>query len=336
MLLVEGRVTSKRASPSQQGMNRIFLRHAVPGSVPRQENTAQERMECRLAAPEPLFRHALFGFLVAAVSLIVWRSLYALAIAAYDDAQYSHTLLVLPVSLSLIAVRVKRTSVIPRYSGITGTMWVLLAAIIWSACRVKPGLCMNYGLSINVLVLVICWLGLVIAFYGTQAFKTLLFPLLFLFLMVPLPYPVIPKIVEGLQMASTYATVALLKIAGVPVLINGFILSLPGFDIEIAKECSGIRSSIVLVVTALIIQHFCLRCGWIKAVFVLAVVPLAIAKNAVRIFTLSMLAIKVDPGFLNGRLHHEGGIVFYLVAVAGLLIGLRVLQTVERHQERTS
>jgi exosortase len=315
-------------------MNRIFLRHAVPGSLPRQENTDQARGGCRLAATEQLLRHAMFGLLVAAVSLIVWRSLHALAIAAYDDDQYSHSLLVLPVSLLLMIVELKKTPVIPRYSGITGTMWILLAALIWSVCRFNPGLSMNYGLSINVLILVICWLGLVIAFYGPQAFKTLLFPLLLLFLMVPLPHPAVAKIVGGLQVASTYATFTLFKIAGVPVLANGFIVSLPGFDIEIAKECSGIRSSIVLVVTALIIQHFCLRSGWTKAVFILAVVPLAIAKNAVRIFTLSMLAIKVDPDFLNGHLHHEGGIVFYLLAVAGLLIVLRVLQTVERRQGR--
>jgi len=175
----------------------------------------------------------------------------------------------------------------------------------------------------------------VIAFYGPQAFKALLFPLLLLFLMVPLPHPAIGKIVEGLQVASMYATSTLFKVAGVPVLANGFIISLPGFDIEIAKECSGIRSSIVLVVTALVVQHFCLRAGWTKAVFVLAVVPLAIAKNAVRIFTLSMLAMKVDPGFLKGSLHHEGGIAFYLLALGGLLIGLGALQTAERHQGRS-
>jgi len=316
-------------------MNRIFLRHPAPGSVARQENTAQERRECGLAALEPLFRHALFGFLVAAVSLIVWRSLYALAIVAYDDPQYSHTLLVLPVSLSLIVVELKRTSVIPRYSRITGTMLILLAALIWSAGRFKPELSVNYGPSIDIFVLVICWLGLVIAFYGPQVFKALSFPLLLLFLMVPLPHPAIGKIVGGLQVASMYATSTLFKVAGVPVLANGFIISLPGFDIEIAKECSGIRSSIVLVVTALVVQHFCLRAGLTKAVFVLAVVPLAIAKNAVRIFTLSMLAMKVDPGFLKGSLHHEGGIVFYLLALGGLLVGLRALQSAERHQGRS-
>jgi hypothetical protein len=157
-------------------MNRIFLRHAVQGSVPRQEHTDQARGRCRLASLEPLLRHAMFGLLVAAVSLIVWRSLYALAIAAYDDDQYSYTLLVLPVSLLLIIVTLKRTPITPRYSGITGTMGILLASLIWSVCRFKPGLSMNYGPSIDVLVLVICWVGLVIAFYGPQAFKRCYFP----------------------------------------------------------------------------------------------------------------------------------------------------------------
>ena len=45
----------------------------------------------------------------------------------------------------------------------------------------------------------------------------------------------------------------------------------------------------------------------------IAAVPLSVGKNALRIFTLSMLAIHVDPSFLTGRLHREGGVVFFLL-----------------------
>ena len=48
----------------------------------------------------------------------------------------------------------------------------------------------------------------------------------------------------------------------------------------------------------------------------LAVFPLAMLKNGIRIVSLSLFATYVDPGFLTGRLHHEGGIVFFLLTLA--------------------
>jgi exosortase/archaeosortase family protein len=71
-----------------------------------------------------------------------------------------------------------------------------------------------------------------------------------------------------------------------------------------------------------------LRSLWSKVVFVLFIVPFSVAKNAIRIFTLSMLGMYVDSGFLHGRLHHDGGIVFFLIALAGLLLLLWILQRV--------
>jgi len=56
----------------------------------------------------------------------------------------------------------------------------------------------------------------------------------------------------------------------------------------------------------------------------LSVVPIAVFKNAVRIVTLSVLSIYVNPSFLTGNLHHRGGIVFFLLAL-GLIFGLTEL-----------
>ena len=50
-------------------------------------------------------------------------------------------------------------------------------------------------------------------------------------------------------------------------------------------------------------------------VFVLLSLPVSIIKNGIRIATLTLLSIYVDPGFLTGRLHNEGGFVFFLVAL---------------------
>jgi exosortase len=117
---------------------------------------------------------------------------------------------------------------------------------------------------------------------------------------------------------------------GVPVGKIGVVLSIPGLDIEVAKECSSIRSSVVLVITSMVLAHVFLRLAWRKGLVTLLAIPLSIAKNAVRICTLSLLGTHVDPGFLTGRLHKQGGVVFFSLSVIGLWLIICALQDKSR------
>src|SRR5260370_12397011 len=80
------------------------------------------------------------------------------------------------------------------------------------------------------------------------------------------------------------------------------------------------------LVGALLISHFWLNRFWTKALFVVSGLLMMILKNGIRIATLSLLAIYVDPDFLLGKLHQEGGIVFFAVALLLLLPFLALLQ----------
>jgi exosortase len=142
--------------------------------------------------------------------------------------------------------------------------------------------------------------------------------------MVPIPDSVVDGATRFLKSGSTEAVAWLFKLTGTPYHREGFVFTLPKFVIEIADECSGIRSSIALLLTALLAGHLCLTSPWKKAVLVAVILPLAILKNGLRIATLSLLAIHVDAGFLKGQLHHEGGIVFFLVTL-GILAPIFIL-----------
>ena len=85
-----------------------------------------------------------------------------------------------------------------------------------------------------------------------------------------------------------------------------------------------------LLVTTMVLAHLLLRSAWGKGLVILAAIPLSIAKNGFRIFMLSVLAVYVDPGFLHGRLHHQGGILFFLVFLAGLFALLWLVRWAER------
>jgi exosortase len=125
----------------------------------------------------------------------------------------------------------------------------------------------------------------------------------------------------ALQHASADVSYVILKLTGTPVFRHGLVFSLPGMDIEVARECSGIRSTTALLITAILAGHLLLRASWSKACLVLLAIPVSIFKNAVRIATLSWLGVYVNPEVLHGELHRYGGLPFTLLAL-GLLVPL--------------
>ncbi len=107
-------------------------------------------------------------------------------------------------------------------------------------------------------------------------------------------------------------------------------MTVRGLALEIAQVCSSIRSSLMLVVTTMVMAHVLLRSLWGKTLISLSAIPLSIAKNGLRIFILAVLGVYVDRGFLNGRLHRQGGIVFFLLSLASLFVLIWLVGWAER------
>jgi exosortase len=152
----------------------------------------------------------------------------------------------------------------------------------------------------------------------------------FLLLMVPPPYAVIEAVVRFLQVSSAETTHLLFKAIGMPVLREStFVFALPGVSIEVAEECSGIRSSSSLFVSSMLGGYMFLRSPWNRGLFTLLTIPVVIFKNALRIVGISWLGVYVDPDFLFGAFHRNSGIPFSLVALGILFLIIRALQRLE-------
>jgi len=126
-------------------------------------------------------------------------------------------------------------------------------------------------------------------------------------MMIPLPTDWMDNISAGYQRGSADMSYAILRLTGVPVFRQGMKFALPGLDIEIAPECSGIRSSLVFFTVGILAAGLYLRSGWKKFALIASTIPIAIFKNAVRIVSLSLLSIYVNRAFLNGPIHHQYG-----------------------------
>jgi exosortase C (VPDSG-CTERM-specific) len=167
-------------------------------------------------------------------------------------------------------------------------------------------------------------------FLGTGLMRAIAFPAGILFFMVPLPAFVISGITSFLQHTSAGAGYALLNLVGEPILRRGLIFQLSGMNIEVAEECSGIHSSLVLFITSLLAGYVFLRTPWKRAVLTLAVIPLAILRNGFRIFTIAMLCVHVDPKMIDSPIHHRGGPIFFALSLVPFLAILFVLRRSER------
>lgn len=279
-------------------------------------------------------RHGLF-LLLAVVALALFRiPLMEVAALTGKSELYSHIPLIPVVSIYFLFMIRKRVFADASWSPAPGAI-LLGAGLLCFAVGTTLGSAMsrNDYLSLSMFG-VVCWvLGAFTCAYGVPAFKRALFPLLFLLFLVPVPEFIIDPYITFLQRLSADSAHLVFILTGVPFFRDGQVFALPGMTVEVAKECSGVRSSLALIITCVVAGKLFLENNWLRGVLVLAVLPITIFKNSLRIVTLSILGAYVDPAFITGHwLHSSGGIPFFVV---GLLLMAPVLYGLRKVERRT-
>ncbi len=288
------------------------------------ESTAKPRTTGKdpflTATPPRIFnRWMIFGVWVSLSLLLFAKPVYGLFQLANQDETASHIVLIPFISAWLLYTERKqlqpeRAFVFwPAVMFLVSSVLIALLALNCGTCAPKVRLS-TYALSL--VLLLITGFAFIL---GTATAKSSWFALAFLLFSIPIPDIFLRKIIYGLQSGSAAIAELFFDLSGAPVLREGFVFRLPKMSIEVAQECSGIRSSLALLILALLVAHFSFRPLWKKLVFVVAGLSMMLIKNGIRIASLTLLANYVNPAFLTGSLHHQGGVVFFLVGLALLL-----------------
>ncbi len=260
----------------------------------------------------------IFAVWVLVCSLAFWKPLYALIEYALNNDNASH-ILIIPCIVAWLIYLDRQQLTSPRFDFLAASFFAVPAAILAAIALFPSPRNPSTVLPILVVSFLVFLISGFIAAFGGKSAKAVWFPLAFLGFAIPFPDPFLNRIIYFLQAGSAEVAEVVFDWSGLPVIRDGFFFRLPRLSIEVAKECSGIRSSIALLILALLVAHFSFSRFWKKAVFVIAGLLMMVIKNGVRIATLTILANYVDPDFLYGRLHHEGGVVFFLLGLALLL-----------------
>jgi exosortase C (VPDSG-CTERM-specific) len=154
----------------------------------------------------------------------------------------------------------------------------------------------------------------------------LAFPAAFLIFIIPFPVVVREGIEQFFQYGSAVTAEVLFKLSGMPVFRNGLEFNLPGFALQVAPECSGIHSSLVLFITSVMAGQLFLTSPCRRILLSLAVIPLALLRNAIRIVTVGQLCVHVSPDMIHSYIHKKGGPIFFVLSLIPFFILLLYLR----------
>ena len=173
-------------------------------------------------------------------------------------------------------------------------------------------------------------------FLGRRWMAAAAFPFSFLFFLVPLPDRAADFLETASKLASTEAANLFFNMTATPVLRDGTVFQLPAITIQVAQECSGIRSSLVLFITSLVAANLFLKSPWRRTVLVAAVIPLGILRNGLRILFIGLLCTHIGPEMIHSVFHKRGGPPFFILSLVPLFLLLWWLRRGEmrRAQER--
>ena len=268
------------------------------------------------------------GLLLALILVaLYWPILRDLARQWLDDANYQHGFLV-PLASGLLVWRRRRAlqRVTPR--GTWLGLPVLLAGI--GALLVGDIGAENFLMRSSLIVILA---GLILLHLGREMLREVLFPLGYLFFMIPLPAILLYALTFPLQNLAARQAAWALDFVGVPVLLDGNVIHLSQISLGVTEACSGIRSLISLVAGAVMWAHFILPGGWAMALFVAAAVPITVLANAARVVATGLIGQWFGVEYASGFFHEFAGWVVYLFAFA-CLVGVHGLIGLVRRQRQ--
>jgi exosortase C (VPDSG-CTERM-specific) len=293
----------------------------------------------RAGASSRARRLAYAGFIVVLL-FAFGKPLTDLFTYAVGTDLHSHILLIPFISAYLIFIR--RAELPKNY--VTSARWALLSLscglvtliLACSFLKVDSPLSLNDHFSLMAFSFVCFLLSGGFLFLGREWMATVAFPMGFLVFMAPLPDGVLHLLERASQAASTEAAALFFGITGVPMLHDGAIFQLPSITIEVAQECSGIRSSWVLFITTLVASYLFLQSPWRRAVLIAFVIPLAIVRNGLRVWLIGFLCVELGPQIVHSIIHHRGGPLFFALSLIPLFVLLWWLRRSEQGKAEIS
>jgi exosortase D (VPLPA-CTERM-specific) len=270
-----------------------------------------------------------FAGAVAGVSLwLFWDGLSFLTNSWIGSPEYSYCVLIPPIAAFLIWQQKHRLELVP----FEGSWWGVALLLLGGFLLMLGQLATIYTL-VQYAYLVTLY-GLVLSFTGTRAFRIIAVPMLILTFMIPLPAFFYYNLSTNLQLISSELGVWFMRWFGISVYVEGNVIDLGGYKLQVAEACDGLRYLFPLMTLGFLMAHFYKGALWKRILLFLTSIPLTILMNSWRIGTIGIMVEHWGIGMAEGFLHEFQGWMVFMLSAA-LLVGEMALLNRLGHEAGT-
>jgi exosortase len=236
-----------------------------------------------------------------------------------NDDNYSHGFLVPFIVGYLVWTKRESLQKLTPNSSIWGLVVLILGLSIYLVGTIGA----EWFLKRSSLIIVLG--GLILYLYGVEFFRALLFPLIFLIFMVPLPAIIYKSVAFQLQLFVSKVSAQLISLAGIAVYQSGNIITVSTGPLAVEEACSGMRSIMALLALSALFAYIVYKSRLKQWILVAFALPVAVVTNIIRVTTTGISAHYFGREVAEGVLHDSFGWIVFVIAFALLFLLSKLL-----------
>lgn len=176
-------------------------------------------------------------------------------------------------------------------------------------------------------------MGLLLALGGLSLLRVSFVPVAFLVFAIPLPYFLDSKLSAGMQLLSSQIGVAFLRAIGMSVFLEGNVIDLGEYKLQVVEACSGLRYLYPLLSIGFLMGYMYRNALWRKWVIFFSTIPITVLMNSARIAIVGLLVERWGDGMADGFLHYFEGWVVFMLCLAMLMGEIWVFERLGNHRQ---
>ena len=248
----------------------------------------------------------------AALAIIACFDAVMSMTSGWQSDEYSHAYLIPAISLFI------GYKLAPSAFASAESSWLGLAFVAFAAVTAIVGeLSTTFTLVQYAFILLL--LGVFITLFGLKSSIALWFPFCFLVFMVPLPNFIFANLSQSLQLISSEIGVAVIRLLGISVYLEGNVIDLGSYQLQVVEACSGLRYLFPLMSFGALVAYLFKAPAWQRVVLFLSTIPITVVMNSIRIGLIGALVEHFGIGAAEGFLHYFEGWIIFVTCLAILL-----------------
>jgi exosortase D (VPLPA-CTERM-specific) len=264
--------------------------------------------------------------IVAACLLVIHDDAIAWMVKRWGSEEYNHAYMIPFVAFYLFWLRAKKLQALNPVGSWLGLVVIALGMVLELLGALSAVLEISqYGLVVAI------W-GVVIAAAGLRSLSLLWVPLVYLVFMVPLPNFIQTSLTAGLQLLSSEIGVLVIRAAGLSVFLEGNVIDLGSYQLQVAEACSGMRYLFPLMSFGFLCAVLMRGRWWQQAILFVSTIPITILMNSLRIGIIGILVNYYGIEQAEGFLHDFEGWVIFMSCVVILFAEIWIFARMEKQK----